>query len=117
MLSEETIGPGLTGRLIDDAAILGALRRRAKQTLLLADRCKDEFLATLVHRLRDPLAPVKNGSVISFCFRLPASVRCIACKPFSDFAGSSWASFSAYLAWCRRMPMKPIIPRPASIMS
>lgn len=25
------------------------------------DRCKDEFLATLAHELRDPLAPVRSG--------------------------------------------------------
>ena len=26
-----------------------------------ADRRKDEFLATLAHELRNPLAPIRNG--------------------------------------------------------
>jgi PAS domain S-box-containing protein len=36
------------------------LRGRAEQ-LLAADRRKDEFLATLAHELRNPLAPICNG--------------------------------------------------------
>jgi len=35
--------------------------RRAEQQLLEADRRKDEFLATLAHELRNPLAPIRNG--------------------------------------------------------
>jgi two-component system CheB/CheR fusion protein len=34
------------------------------QTLLEADRRKDEFLATLAHELRNPLAPILNGLYI-----------------------------------------------------
>jgi signal transduction histidine kinase/ActR/RegA family two-component response regulator len=38
-----------------------AERRSAEQALRLADRRKDEFLATLAHELRNPLAPLMNG--------------------------------------------------------
>jgi PAS domain S-box-containing protein len=36
-------------------------RKRAEDALLLADRRKDEFLATLAHELRNPLAPIRNS--------------------------------------------------------
>ena len=36
-------------------------RRSAEQALRVADRRKDEFLATLAHELRNPLAPLMNG--------------------------------------------------------
>ena len=36
-------------------------RKRAEQALQEADRRKDEFLATLAHELRNPLAPIRNG--------------------------------------------------------
>jgi PAS domain S-box-containing protein len=35
--------------------------RRAEHGLREADRRKDEFLATLAHELRNPLAPIRNG--------------------------------------------------------
>jgi signal transduction histidine kinase/ActR/RegA family two-component response regulator len=38
-----------------------AERRSAEQALRLADKRKDEFLATLAHELRNPLAPLMNG--------------------------------------------------------
>ena len=36
-------------------------RRRAEADVQLASRRKDEFLATLAHELRNPLAPIRNG--------------------------------------------------------
>jgi PAS domain S-box-containing protein len=36
-------------------------RKRAEDALKDADRRKDEFLATLAHELRNPLAPIRNG--------------------------------------------------------
>ena len=36
-------------------------RKRAEAALREADRRKDEFIATLAHELRNPLAPVRNG--------------------------------------------------------
>ena len=36
-------------------------QRRAFETLKEADRSKDEFLATLAHELRNPLAPIRNA--------------------------------------------------------
>ena len=36
-------------------------RKAAEEALREADRRKDEFLATLAHELRNPLAPVRNG--------------------------------------------------------
>lgn len=36
-------------------------RKVAEESLRLADKRKDEFLATLAHELRNPLAPLRNG--------------------------------------------------------
>src|SRR4051812_14276667 len=38
-----------------------AERRRVEEQLREADRRKDEFLATLAHELRTPLAPIRNS--------------------------------------------------------
>jgi PAS domain S-box-containing protein len=39
-------------------------RKRHEQALQDADRRKDEFLATLAHELRNPLAPIRNAAQI-----------------------------------------------------
>jgi PAS domain S-box-containing protein len=39
-------------------------RRRTEQVLREADRRKDEFLATLAHELRNPLAPIRTAAQI-----------------------------------------------------
>lgn len=36
-------------------------KRRAELALIEADRRKDEFIATMAHELRNPLAPLRNG--------------------------------------------------------
>jgi PAS domain S-box-containing protein len=40
---------------------IAAAEREARQALEAADRRKDEFLATLAHELRNPLAPILNA--------------------------------------------------------
>jgi PAS domain S-box-containing protein len=40
-------------------------RRHAEEALRKADRRKDEFLATLAHELRNPLAPIRQAALIS----------------------------------------------------
>jgi PAS domain S-box-containing protein len=40
------------------------LKRRAEEALREADRRKDEFLATLAHELRNPLAPIRAATYV-----------------------------------------------------
>jgi signal transduction histidine kinase/CheY-like chemotaxis protein len=47
-------------------------RKRAEDALKTADRRKDEFLATLAHELRNPLAPIRNGIQVLRLAGLPA---------------------------------------------
>lgn len=47
------------------AALDITARRKAEDSLREADRRKDEFLATLSHELRNPLAPLRNGLQIA----------------------------------------------------
>jgi PAS domain S-box-containing protein len=55
--------------IVDQGQVLGAVivfrdeteRRRTEEALREADRRKDEFLATLAHELRNPLAPIRAG--------------------------------------------------------
>jgi signal transduction histidine kinase len=48
-------------RLNRDLHKENAERKRVEQALREADRRKDEFLATLAHELRNPLAPIRNA--------------------------------------------------------
>jgi PAS domain S-box-containing protein len=51
-------------------------QRAAEQALRAADRRKDEFLATLAHELRNPLAPVRQGAAVALSpGASPAQVR------------------------------------------
>jgi PAS domain S-box-containing protein len=55
-------------RLADICARKAAVfieRARAQEALQAADRRKDEFLATLAHELRNPLAPIRQAAAIS----------------------------------------------------
>jgi PAS domain S-box-containing protein len=47
-----------------------AIRERAEVALREADRRKDEFLATLAHELRNPLAPIRQAALI---YKAPAA--------------------------------------------
>ena len=49
-------------------------RKRAEEALKKADRRKDEFLATLAHELRNPLAPLLSGLQLLNISRDPAVV-------------------------------------------
>jgi signal transduction histidine kinase len=58
----------------ENARLLAETRRTA-EALREADRRKDEFLATLAHELRNPLAPIANGLQV---LRLAASPDAVA---------------------------------------
>jgi PAS domain S-box-containing protein len=52
-------------RLYEAAQREIASRERAEATLRETDQRKDEFLATLAHELRNPLAPIRQAAMIS----------------------------------------------------
>jgi signal transduction histidine kinase len=54
-------GVGVYFRDISDRMRAQQELERSTQELREADRRKDEFLATLAHELRNPLAPIRNG--------------------------------------------------------
>jgi PAS domain S-box-containing protein len=54
-------GPGGRAAWVGGMAIDITDRVRAEEALKEADRRKDEFLATLAHELRNPLAPIRNS--------------------------------------------------------
>ena len=55
------LGPDGAAALVGGMAIDITDRLRAEEALREADRRKDEFLATLAHELRNPLAPIRNA--------------------------------------------------------
>jgi signal transduction histidine kinase len=50
------------------------VRRSAEEALRESDRRKNEFLATLAHELRNPLAPLRNGLHIAKSESMPGSL-------------------------------------------
>jgi PAS domain S-box-containing protein len=52
-------------RLFEGAQREIASRERAEAALRETDRKKDEFLATLAHELRNPLAPIRQAALVS----------------------------------------------------
>jgi PAS domain S-box-containing protein len=50
-----------TAAIVIERQIEARERRQAEEQLREADRRKDEFLATLAHELRNPLAPIRNS--------------------------------------------------------
>jgi len=58
-LSVARVGDGVAVSTVDISE-----RRRAEMALKLADQRKDEFLATLAHELRNPLAPIRQAARI-----------------------------------------------------
>jgi signal transduction histidine kinase/ActR/RegA family two-component response regulator len=52
----------ITGILVEGSEVTE--REAANEALRAADRRKDEFLAMLAHELRNPLAPIRNASVM-----------------------------------------------------
>jgi PAS domain S-box-containing protein len=49
-------------------------RKSVEEALRSADRSKDEFLATLAHELRNPLAPIRNALEIMGLTREPQTL-------------------------------------------
>jgi PAS domain S-box-containing protein len=65
------LGDRMVGILTDITA-----RKLAERALMDADRRKDEFLATLAHELRNPLAPIRNAAhVLSNAVVTPAALQ------------------------------------------
>ncbi len=71
---EERIMDFIYEPIVDDAGNITGIfcegfdvtaQRQAEKALREGDRRKDEFIATLAHELRNPLAPIKNGLQIA----------------------------------------------------
>ena len=67
---------GDTPRRFDGVSIDVTHRVRYAEALEASDRRKDEFLATLAHELRNPLAPLRNGlQIIRLSRNDPAAIE------------------------------------------
>ncbi|WP_428383470.1 PAS domain S-box protein [Methylocystis sp.] len=51
-------------KAVTDLVAIAIRRAETEQTMREADRRKDEFIATLAHELRNPLAPIRNAAHI-----------------------------------------------------
>ena len=60
----------MLGTIVDATA-----RKSVEEALRSADRSKDEFLATLAHELRNPLAPIRNALEIMRLTREPQTLE------------------------------------------
>jgi len=70
-IGEDWLSPFVLARAVDNARVRWAMERELRERDLAlqrseacareADLRKDEFLATLAHELRNPLAPIRNG--------------------------------------------------------
>jgi signal transduction histidine kinase len=77
--SEDEIGALVDAfnAMLDELGLRAATLERANRALRDSERAKDEFLATLAHELRNPLAPIRTGLEILRMDRSngPASAR------------------------------------------
>jgi PAS domain S-box-containing protein len=66
VIGASKIARDITQRKIAEEALREEIlvRQRAETSLREADRRKDEFLATLAHELRNPLAPIRQAALI-----------------------------------------------------
>ena len=77
-------------------------RRSAVEALEQADRRKDEFLATLAHELRNPLAPIRNAACSVLAMSADGNERHRAGPARSWSARSStWCAWSTTCSTCR----------------
>ena len=74
-------------------------RRSAEEALRAADRRKDEFLATLAHELRNPLAPMVNALGMIDVSKLgPEAQRA---RDIINGSSSTWCGSSTICSTCR----------------
>jgi signal transduction histidine kinase len=97
-----------------------AERRAAEAALRQVDRRKDEFLATLAHELRNPLAPLKNGlDILRLANATPeriAQVRSLMERQLlqltrlvDDLLDVSRISTGKLVVRRERLPLQPIV--------
>jgi PAS domain S-box-containing protein len=69
--------------MLERTQLLDELHAR-EQSLKRADRAKDEFIATLAHELRNPLAPIRNAVGIMRHEDQPVTQRLAWCRDIID---------------------------------